>query len=113
MLDSEAPHLLEPGLRGPAFLRAVMAAAEFYLWPAIGQKECMHTTIDIPDSLYRKLKSRAGNEGRSVRELVLGALRKDARDVNLGRISWPGAAPKRPGTLDLDNAKIFEIIPFP
>ena len=31
----------------------------------------MRTTVDIPDSLYRDLKTKAAGEGRSVRELIL------------------------------------------
>ena len=76
----------------------------------------MRTTIDIPDPIYRQLKAKAASEGRSVRALILrgaagalrGALRKPRKRVRL-----PIVRSKRPGTLELDNAKIYEIIPFP
>jgi hypothetical protein len=76
----------------------------------------MRTTVDIPDSLYRNLKSKAADEGRSVKELILRGVevelqlkpRRPRRHVTL-----PLVRSKRPGTVVLDNAKIFEIIPFP
>ena len=44
--------------------------------------------------------------------------RRVARELKDGdrrtrRVSLPIVPSKRPGTLELDNAKIFEIIPFP
>ncbi len=76
----------------------------------------MRTTVDIPDPIYRELKAKAASEGRSVRELILrgaeGTLRR-RRAKPRGRVRLPIVRSKRPGTLDLDNAKIFEIIPFP
>lgn len=76
----------------------------------------MRTTVDIPDSLYRGLKSKAAGEGRSVKELILRGVeielqlkpKKQRRPVSL-----PLVRSKRPGSMTLDNAKIFEIIPFP
>ena len=76
----------------------------------------MRTTVDIPDPIYRRLKAQAASEGRSVRELILhgaeGALRRRSSKPG-GRVRLPIVRSKRPGTLDLDNAKIYEIIPFP
>lgn len=74
----------------------------------------MRTTVDIPDSLYLALKKKAANEGHSVRELVLRGV-----ELELGARSGrrrrrpPLIDSDRPGTLELDNAKIYEIIPFP
>jgi len=76
----------------------------------------MRTTIDIPDPIYRKLKSRAASEGTSTKELILrgakSVLRVSARRPRK-RVKLPIIRSKQPGTLDLDNDKIFEIIPFP
>ncbi|HXU48382.1 MAG TPA: hypothetical protein VN727_05005 [Candidatus Binatia bacterium] len=76
----------------------------------------MRTTIDIPDPIYRKLKSRAASEGTSTKELILrgakSVLRVSARRSRK-RVKLPIIRSKQPGTLDLDNDKIFEIIPFP
>ena len=76
----------------------------------------MRTTVDIPDPLYRDLKSKAAREGRSVRELILRGVeielqltpKRSRRPVTL-----PLVRSKQPGTAALDNAKIFEIISFP
>jgi hypothetical protein len=75
----------------------------------------VRTTVDIPDSLYRQLKGKAASEGRSVKELVLRAVRTELQVPP--KKATPRKAPviksKSPGTLMLDNDKIFEIIPFP
>lgn len=76
----------------------------------------MRTTVDIPDPLYRELKSKAAREKRSVKELILRGVvaelhprsKKRAR-----RVTFPLIPSKAPGTLDLDNAKIYELISFP
>jgi hypothetical protein len=71
--------------------------------------------VDIPDPLYRQLKGRAASEGRSVKELVLRAVQTELQVPS--KKTTPRKAPviksKNPGTLLLDNDKIFEIIPFP
>ena len=76
----------------------------------------MRTTVDIPDPVYRRLKTRAASEGRSAKELILrgveqvlkGNGRKSRRRVKL-----PIVRSRRPGTMQLDNAKIYEVISFP
>jgi hypothetical protein len=75
----------------------------------------VRTTVDIPDPLYRELKGKAASEGRSVKELILRSVEQElkSRGRKPRRVSLPIVRSKRPGTLDLDNAKIFEIIPFP
>jgi hypothetical protein len=76
----------------------------------------VRTTVDIPDPLYRELKGKAASEGRSVKELILHSVElelKSRRSRSKRRVSLPIVPSKRPGTLNLDNAKIFEIIPFP
>jgi hypothetical protein len=76
----------------------------------------VRTTVDIPDPLYRQLKSRAAREGCSVKQLILrgveGELQVNSKQRRK-RISLPLIASKRPGTLRIDNAQIFETIPFP
>jgi len=74
----------------------------------------MRTTVDIPDPLYRELKGKAASEGRSVRELILRSVEETLRGSHRPRrVKLPIVASKRPGSLKLDNDKIFEIIPFP
>jgi len=75
----------------------------------------VRTTVDIPDPVYRELKGKAAREGHSVKELILRGveheLKKGTRKSR--RVSLPIVPSKRPRTLELDNAKIFEIISFP
>jgi hypothetical protein len=76
----------------------------------------VRTTVDIPDPTYRRLKSRAAAEGRSVKSLLL-----DAAEAALGgstqaksrRVTLPIVPTKRPGSLKLDNARIYDVISFP
>jgi hypothetical protein len=39
------------------------------------KEQAVRTTVDIPASLYRKLKEQAAAQGRSVRELILVGVR--------------------------------------
>ena len=75
----------------------------------------MRTTIEIPNPLYRQLKSKAASEGRSVKELVLRAVQLElhAPAEKVTPRKAPVIKSKKPGSLYLDNDKIFEIIPFP
>lgn len=72
--------------------------------------------MDIPDPVYRRLKSRAASEGSSAKELILRGVKqvlKERGRKSGRRIKLPIIRSKHPGTLELDNDKIFEIIPFP
>ncbi len=75
----------------------------------------MRTTVDIPDSTYRELKSKAARRGCSVKELILESVRNELRPRSRrkGRIKLPILESKEPGTLRLTNEMIYEIIPFP
>ena len=76
----------------------------------------MRTTVDIPDPIYRRLKSRAASEGSSAKELILRGVQevlKVRRRRARKKVTLPIIRSKRPGSLDLDNDKIFEIISFP
>ena len=76
----------------------------------------MRTTVDIPDPIYRRLKSRAASEGSSAKDLILRGVRqllREPRRKKRKRVQLPIIRSKEPGTLELDNDKIFEIISFP
>ena len=75
----------------------------------------MRITINIPDPTYRELKSKAAQEGRSVKELILRSVEKELRPRSRrkGRIELPIVKSKQPETLRLTNEAIYEIIPFP
>lgn len=76
----------------------------------------MRTTIDIPESLYRELKSKAARERRSVKELILRGVEVELRPSSRKRprrVTLPLVPSKNPGSLEIDNAKILELVPFP
>ena len=74
----------------------------------------MRTTVDIPDPLYRRLKAKAAREGHSMKDLILRYIERNLHESleRRGRVTAPIIDSDRPGSLDLDNEKIFEIIPF-
>ena len=76
----------------------------------------MRTTIDIPDPMYRRLKARAAGEGRSAKSLILQAVEQvlTAKPGTASRkAGFPIVPSKRPGSLQLDNARIYDVISFP
>jgi hypothetical protein len=81
----------------------------------------MRTTVDIPDDLYRELKSKAALDGRSVKELILRGVQAELRPSQKSPrtatgprlIRLPILKSKQPGILDLDNEQIFDLIGFP
>lgn len=74
----------------------------------------MRTTVDIPDALYRRLKSRAAVEGRSVRALLTEAAERAVEEGRAKRrVKLPLVPSAAPGTLEIDNAKIYDLIAFP
>lgn len=75
----------------------------------------MRTTIDIPDPMYRRLKTRASMESRPAKELILRGVEhilKGGKRKRRKRVKLPIVRSKRPGSVQLDNAKIYEIL-FP
>ena len=75
----------------------------------------MRTTVDIPDSLYRRLKSKAAREGSSVKRIILNTVEKELAggERKRGSLKLPVVRSKRPGTLRLTNEEIYAVIPFP
>ena len=76
----------------------------------------MRTTVDIPDALYRRLKSRAAREGSSAKALILRGVKevlKTTRRKAGGAVTLPIVRSKRPSSVELDNARIYDVISFP
>ena len=72
--------------------------------------------MDIPDPVYRRLKTRAATEGSSAKELILRGVEqilKEGRRRSRKRVRLPIVRSKTPGKVQLDNAKIYEVISFP
>lgn len=73
-------------------------------------------TIDVPNAVYRRLKARAAGEDTTVKELILRGVEQvfpESRRKPRRRVKLPLVPSKKPGTLQLDNAKIYETISFP
>jgi hypothetical protein len=75
----------------------------------------MRTTLDIPDPVYRELKSQAALEGRSIKELVLRRVTRTSEEdgASRGKIKFPAIRAKNPGSLKLGTEGVYEYIPFP
>jgi hypothetical protein len=75
----------------------------------------MRTTVDIPDATYRQLKSRAASEGTTVKALVVmgvEAVLRTTKKPPRKRLKLP-LIPGPPGSIDIDNERIYDIIGFP
>ena len=73
----------------------------------------MRTTVDIPDEIYQQLKSKAALEGTSVRMLITEAAKSLLKGSKLPPIrpfQVPVIPSKRPGSLNLTNEEIDDIL---
>ncbi len=77
----------------------------------------MRTTVDIPAPLYKRLKTRAASEGSSAKRLILRGVEQVLREkppkLTRKRRKPPLIRSRRPGTVHLDNARIYDVISFP
>lgn len=76
----------------------------------------MRTTVDIPDTKYRLLKSRAASEGTTVKAMVMrgvDVILAEKEEAPRRRLKLPVIRSKRPGSLQIDNERIHDIIGFP
>jgi hypothetical protein len=72
--------------------------------------------LDIPDRTYSKLKKKARRQHRTVADLIIRSVRATLavkRKPVARRIRPPVIESDKPGSLDLNNAKIYELIDFP
>jgi len=76
----------------------------------------MRTTVDIPDAKYRLLKTKAAREGATVKQLVMkgvDTVLSEGGDRPRRRLKVPILNKGKPGSLKLDNEKIYDLIGFP
>jgi hypothetical protein len=75
----------------------------------------MRTTVDVPDCLYQEWKTKAAREKRSVKELILRSVESEVglRRNKKPRLTLPLIRSEKPGSLDIDNAKINNLLSFP
>lgn len=79
------------------------------------KKQAIRTTVDIPASLYRKLKAQAAAQGRSVWKLILLGVRitlLEGKRPRSRRIQFPLIVSKGP-KVDLTNEQIYELLESP
>ncbi len=72
--------------------------------------------MDIPDAKYRVLKTKAAMEGKSVKELVMRGVDVVLSDEGVlprRRLKLPLVDSGRPGSLEIDNQQIYDLIGFP
>ena len=76
----------------------------------------MRTTVDIPDSKYRLLKSRAAAEGTSVKAIVLRGVEivlAEQEPKRHKKRKLPVIKSKGTRIIDLTNEQIYDLIEFP
>jgi hypothetical protein len=79
------------------------------------KEQAVRTTVDIPASLYRKLKEQAAAQGRSIRELILLGVRVtliEGKRTPAKRVKFPLVTSSGP-KVDLTNDQIYEHVEFP
>ena len=76
----------------------------------------MRTTVDIPDSKYRLLKGKAASEGTTVKALVIKGVEvvlSERNEPQRKRLKLPILKSSNPGSIDIDNERIYDLIGFP
>ena len=73
----------------------------------------MRTTIDLPDPLFRRMKATAALRGISIKDLITTAIESEIskrQSANDYSVQLPLIQSKHPGTLDLTNAEIEDLL---
>jgi hypothetical protein len=73
----------------------------------------VRTTIDLPDPLFRELKMVAARRGTSLKNVVRSAVEVEIRKAQrkaVRRVKFPLLSSSEPGTLDLKNADIEDLL---
>jgi hypothetical protein len=76
----------------------------------------MRTTVDIPDTKYRLLKGKAASEGTTVKALVMKGVEvvlAESSVQNRKKLKLPILRSTSPGSIDIDNERIYDLIGFP
>jgi hypothetical protein len=79
----------------------------------------MQTTVDLPDSLYRRSEELAACRGASIEQFILEAIAKEVREsldsaghcpADGREIELPVIRSGRPGTLDLSSFDFDDLL---
>ena len=79
------------------------------------KQRAISTTVDIPASLYRRLKRQAAAQGKPVHELILAGIRVmllETRRSRGKRVSLPLIVSEGP-KVNLANEEIYKLVEFP
>jgi hypothetical protein len=73
----------------------------------------MRTTIDLPNNLFRQVKSKAALRGETLKEFVRSAIEKEISieaPASSFRVKLPLIKSKKPKILSLTNAEIENLL---
>ena len=74
----------------------------------------MRTTLDLPDATFRQLKSLAADRGQTLKQVLRAAVERElavaATRGRTRRVKFPILDSKQPGTLNLTNAEIEDLL---
>lgn len=76
----------------------------------------MRTTVDIPDEIYRRLRVKAAQEGKTIRRIALRAILREIDEPagqRVPRLAEPILKSYAPGSIRIDNEQIYDLIGFP
>ena len=79
------------------------------------KEESIRTTVNIPASLYRKLKESANTRGRSIPEMILAGVKTilvEDRRPRPRKVQFPLIVSKGP-KIDVTNERIYQHVEFP
>lgn len=79
------------------------------------KQESVRTTVDIPASIYRRLKQQAAARGSSVRELVLAGVKSillPGKRRRRKRVQFPLIVSEGP-KVELTNERMYKYVQFP
>jgi hypothetical protein len=74
----------------------------------------MRTTLDLPDATFRQLKSLAARRGTTLKQVLRSAVEREI-SAAMGkrerrRVAVPILKSRQPGTLNLTNAEIEDLL---
>jgi hypothetical protein len=76
----------------------------------------MQTTVNLPDSLYRKIEQLAASRGATVEQFIVEAVKNEVQgglgtaDYGDREVDLPVIRSRRPGTLDLSQFDFDDLL---
>ena len=106
------------GLRSPVKKTEPGSGMEFdvhadLMFKAVVSNSNMKITVDLPDSLFRRMEADAVLRGVSIKEFIIAAIESQITAPESGddySVNLPLIRSKKPGTLNLTNAEIEKLL---